>query len=73
MNYLIIKRELFSKSSSSSNCSNNNNNYNNSSHYSYSNSNHEEYYPYQLGEIIDEQYLVIHIFLIFKIFIFIGN
>ena len=65
-----IKRELFSDSSSSSNCSNNNN-YNNSSHYSYSNSCPEEYYPYEIGELIENQYLVslIYILIIFILFL----
>ena len=63
-----IKRELFSDSSSSSNCSNNNN-YNNSSHYSYSNSCPEEYYPYEIGELIENQYLVSFIYFL-KIYLY---
>lgn len=47
---LNIKREFLSCSSYSSN------NYNNSSHYT--STSNEEYYPYEIGEIIENQYVV---------------
>ena len=51
-----IKKELLSNRSSFH--SKVNSNYNSSSHYSFSNSSHDEYYPYEIGEIIENEYKV---------------
>lgn len=68
-----IKRELLS--SYSSNFSNNNSYKDSSSYYSYSNSNKDAYYPYEIGEIIENQYLVSNFifYLNFKLFLNIGG
>lgn len=51
-----LKRQLLS--SYSSDFSNNNSYKDSSSYNSYSNSNKDAYYPYEIGEIIENQYLV---------------
>ena len=57
-----IRQELLSSYSS---YYSNNSYKNSSSYYSYSNSSKEEYYPYQVGEMVDKQYLVSNNFLFF--------